>query len=125
MSMRRPLLGLLLVAILSPNPARGDDDDSWRKPLASRNQFPLALLFVSLEPERAGVLAKGEQALLFDFGYSNIITLQSREEESLTLDLEYLRSVFRFDAGLGRGFEVSTSFPVYLMYGGFLDGFIS
>jgi hypothetical protein len=43
----------------------------------------------------------------------------------LVVDLESLRSLFVFKAGLGREFEVAASLPIYVMHGGFLDGFIS
>ncbi len=100
-------------------------EDSWRKPLANRNQFPLALFFISLDPERATVLEKGERAVILDFNYSNHIISQSHLGESLLLDMEYLSSTFQFNAGIGKGFEIGASLPFYVMYGGFLDGFIS
>jgi hypothetical protein len=113
--------GLLFVSRLLSAAA----EDSWRKPLTNRNQFPLALLFISPDPERATVLEKGKRTLFMDFDYTNNLLLQDYPEESLVLDMEYLSSTFQFAAGIGKGFEIGASIPFYIMYGGFLDGFIS
>jgi len=101
------------------------DDDSWRKPLAARNQFAPALLFISLAPERATVLGKNERSLHLNFDYSNTLLPDSTRGESLVLDLEHLSSLLEFQAGLGGGFELGAALPIHTMYGGFLDGFIS
>jgi hypothetical protein len=108
-----------------PVPISTADDDTWRKPLRNRNQFLPALLFISLEPERATVLGKADRRFALDFDYSNILVSQTEERADLFLDAEYLRSDFRFETGLGKRFEISGSLPFYVMYGGFLDGFIS
>jgi hypothetical protein len=101
------------------------EDDTWRRPLRNRNQFPPALLFIFLEPERATVLEKDERLFGLNFDYSNILVSQQTNGDALFVDAEYLRSDFRFETGLGRGLEVRASIPFYVMYGGFLDGFIS
>jgi hypothetical protein len=101
------------------------DDDSWRKPLGNRNQFPPSLLFISMEPERAAVLAKGDRSLGLNFDYSNILVFRKTDREELFLDAEYLRTDFRFETGLGKGLEVRASIPFTIMYGGFLDSFLS
>ena len=120
------LLPLLVWGTIAPSaraaPASGD---RWRRPLAHRNQFPPALLFLSLEPERGDVLGKKEVLLSFDFSYSNILANHMLSSESLLIDMEYLRSLARIGLGLGRGFELDASLPVLTMYGGFLDGFVS
>ena len=67
-------------------------DTTWRRPLASRNQFPVSLLFVSLAPDKASSLANGRTALDINFDYSNIISGQESEDEIFYLDLEYLRT---------------------------------
>ncbi len=87
-------------------------DSDWRRPLASRNQFPLALMFVSLTPDRARTLEAGRMALDLQLDYSNIIMHQDSETELVSLDLEYLRT----DVGLRRGFardiELGVSIPL-------------
>lgn len=109
----------------------GDDaeveevDDTWRGPLANRNQFPPAFLFISLEPERARVLQKGDRSVFVNFDYSNILVLQESELEDFQIDLETLRILLQGKWGLGREFEVAGSLPIYWMQGGFLDPFIS
>lgn len=100
-------------------------DDTWRGPLAHRNQFPPAFLFLSLQPERARVLSAGERTVFVNFDYSNIITLHDTESESFEVDLESLRTLLRAQFGLGRDFEVVGSLPIYWMHAGFLDPFIS
>jgi hypothetical protein len=112
------------IVFISANVGRAADD-SWRKPLSNRNRFPLALLFLSMNPERATVLDKGERAFSLDFDYSNILAPQSSSQESLELDMEYLSATIGFRAGLGKGFELGAALPLFVIYGGFLDGFIS
>jgi hypothetical protein len=124
MTVLRALVLAVLAVSTSAQPAMAEDD-TWRKPLRNRNQFPPALLFISLEPERATVLEKDDRRLGFNFDYSNILVSQHTNGEELFVDAEYLRSDFRFETGLGRGLEVRASIPFTIMYGGFLDGFIS
>ena len=99
-------------------------DTSWRRPLTSRNQFPVSLLFVSLAPDKASSLAKGRTAFDINFDYSNIISRQDSENESLFLDLEYLRTAVAFKRGLPKRIELGVSIPFYVYYGGFLDPFV-
>jgi hypothetical protein len=114
---------LIFAGIVSPT-MRAQDDD-WRKPLATRNQLPLALLFLDPEPESGSVLSKGRKSISFNFNYSNILLKENSTHESLLLDTEYLGSTLGFRSGLGRGVEASLSIPFYIMYGGFLDPAIS
>ena len=99
-------------------------DTSWRRPLASRNQFPVSLLFVSLAPDKASSLANGHTTVDVNFDYSNIISDQESENESLLLDLEYLRTAVVFTLGLPKQMELGYSIPFYVYYGGFLDPFV-
>ncbi|MGH9462758.1 MAG: DUF3187 family protein [Vicinamibacteria bacterium] len=103
----------------------GESDDSWRGPVANRNQFPPAFLFISLGPERARVLGKGERTVSVNFDYSNILILQKSDLESLEIDLESLHAVFQANFGLGRNLEIAGRLPLYWMQAGFLDPFIS
>ena len=96
----------------------------WRRPLASRNQFPVSLLFVSLAPDKASSLANGRTALEIRFDYSNIISGQDFENESVFLDLEYLRTEVELNHGLPKRMELGVSIPFYIYYGGFLDPFV-
>jgi len=102
-----------------------ESDDAWRGPVANRNQFPPAFLFISLEPERARVLKKGERTLSANFDYSNTLILQKNDLESLEIDLESLRAVLQANFGLGSNLEIAGRLPLYWMYAGFLDPFIS
>ncbi len=77
------------------------------------------------EPTSGAVLTRGQKFISFDFSYSNVVLEENSARESLLLDMEYLRSTLGFHAGLGRGFEADISLPIYTMYGGFLDPFIS
>ncbi|MCI0407008.1 MAG: hypothetical protein L0191_00370, partial [Acidobacteria bacterium] len=86
-------------------------NEDWRKPLANQNQFPLALLFLSLEPTGTEVLPRGESVFTFDLSYSNIITIRDSQLENLVLDLESLGSVFRWEIGLGRGLQTGVTVP--------------
>jgi hypothetical protein len=101
----------------------------WRAPLLSRNQFPIFLLFLVPEPERAAVLGPGRTSLDFDLSLSNIIKTShapaSPSADHLILDYEWWRAQARFELGLGRAFQASASLPFYDRSGGFLDPFIS
>ncbi len=133
--MRTPALARSLCALLlSASAAAGqtevadeeaDLDSSWRRPLGSRNQTPLALLFVYMTPDRAAAIEKGELDLDIVFDYSNIIQEQNTENEFLRFDLEYLRTLVALKRGFGSGFELGFSVPFYVYYGGFLDPFVN
>jgi hypothetical protein len=123
---------LVTLALSSAAPAGGEEaqkpapvEEQWRAPLTNRNQFPLAVLFLSLEPSGTRLLPRGASSFALDFSYSNIITLRESAEETLVLDLEMLRTLVRWELGLGRGFQVGAALPLYALHGGFLDGVIS
>jgi hypothetical protein len=101
------------------------DDSSWRRPLGNRNQVPLALLFVSLTPDRATALEKGRLELDAVFDYSNIIFHREVENELLHLDMEYLRTLVTARRGFGWGLELGVELPVYAYFGGIFDTFVS
>lgn len=100
------------------------DQRSWRRPLDSRNQFPIALMFVSLTPDSATSLSRGDTRVDVRFDYSNIISGHEAEDEFFYLDLEYLRSEILVSHGLPKRVEFGISVPFYVYYGGFLDGFV-
>jgi hypothetical protein len=102
-----------------------NDGSSWRRPLGSRNQTPLALLFVYMTPDRAAVIPRGELDLDIVFDYSNIIQEQQTENEFLRFDLEYLRTLVALKRGFGHGVELGFEVPFYAYYGGFLDPFVN
>jgi Protein of unknown function (DUF3187) len=106
-------------------PVVADSDSSWRRPLGSRNQMPLSLLFVYLPPDRAESLPAGATGLDLSFDYSNIIQGQDSETELIHLDAEYLRTLVGLRRGLGGGVEVGVEIPFYVYYGGFLDSFVN
>lgn len=134
-STKRHTVAILLLASLFAGPVGAQNesgvdesqaqiDTTWRRPLASRNQFPFALLFVALTPERAGTLAPGRNELELQFDYSNIISREEREDTFFELDFEYLRTNVQWKRGFSHGVEAGMSLPVYLYYGGFLDPFV-
>jgi len=102
-----------------------DNDDSWRKPVGNRNQFPPSLLVLALEPERGTALRRGESFFSFDFDYSNVISIAEAPNEFIVVDLESARFLPHARVGLGRGVELGAAVPIFYFYGGFLDGFIS
>jgi hypothetical protein len=97
----------------------------WRRPLGNRNQVPLALLFVSLTPEGASTIDKGQLEIDAVFDYSNMIFHRETETELLHLDMEYLRTLFSVKRGFGAGFELGVELPFYAYFGGILDPFVS
>lgn len=106
-------------------PGTPSTSSSFRGPLASRNQMPLALLFAYLVPEDARSLERGVYDFEVTFDYSNIIMDQSNDFEAVRLDLEYARTDLRLRRGFGRGFELGASIRFYAYFGGFLDPFVS
>jgi hypothetical protein len=118
-----PAICIIFIGIISHTVQA--QDDNWRKPLANRNQFPLALLFLDPEPESGLVSSKGQKSISFNFNYSNVLLQEDSSHESLLLDMEYLGSTLRFKEGLGSGLEAALSIPLHTMYGGFLDPSIS
>jgi hypothetical protein len=129
--MRTFALGALLLsasAALGQTAAPAEEvdfDSGWRRPLGSRNQTPLALLFVYMTPDRAAVIPRGQLDLDIVFDYSNIIQEQQTENEFLRFDLEYLRTLVALKRGFGRGLELGFEVPFYVYYGGFLDPFVN
>jgi len=130
-------LGVLLAAALIFVPLRpalaqneNEADSSWRKPLSSSNQFPIYLLFLRLEPERAVSLTAGQALFNLDLGLSNILKTSTvlpsdPNADRLVLDYEWWRFLLQLDVGLGRGLQMSMSLPLYYRSGGFLDPTIS
>jgi hypothetical protein len=100
-------------------------ENDWRRPLANRNQFPLALLFIAPNRADGEVLPRGARSVSLNFDYSNILSRDAAGRESLWLDMEYTSAAIGFQVGLGRGFEAGASLPIYAMHGGFLDPLIS
>jgi hypothetical protein len=78
-----------------------------------------------MKPETATTLAAKDMRLVFNFDYSNTIIEKKNDQESLLLDMEHLATEIRFHAGFVKGIELGVAFPFYVMYGGFLDPFIS
>jgi hypothetical protein len=99
-------------------------DSSWRRPLASRNQIPLSLLFIYLTPDRSGIVPRGQIDFDLSFDYSNIILAAEEESEAIRLDLEYLRTLLSLKRGFGGGLDLGIEIPFYVYYGGFLDPFV-
>src|SRR3990172_1947867 len=93
-----------------------DDASSWRRPLGSRNQTPLALLFVYMTPDRAAAIGKGELDLDIVFDYSNLIQEQQTENEFLRFDLEYLRTLVALKRGFRRRLDLRFDVPFYVYY---------
>jgi hypothetical protein len=127
---KRHTVAILLLAFLLTGHARAQNkneegpalpDTTWRKPLSARNQFPFALLFVALAPERARSLAPGRSEIELQLDYSNIISREETDDSFFELDLEYLRTNLQWKRGFSHGLEVGVSAPLFLYYGGFLD----
>lgn len=122
---RSIIITAVLVTLVLSVRQGGAEGSPWRQPLANRNQFPIAVQFIYMKPESATVLTKNEFRLAFNFDYSNTIIDRSNDRESLALDMEHLSTEIRVQAGLGKGFELGVWLPFHVMYGGFLDPFIS
>jgi hypothetical protein len=122
-----PLVLLLSASTAAAQAVAPNGDSRWRQPLRSRNQTPLALLFVYMSPDRAASIEKGALDLDIVFDYSNIIQEQQTDSESefLRFDLEYLRTLVGLKRGFGRGIELGFEVPFYVYYGGFLDPLVS
>ena len=113
------------VSAQTPDPDEVDASQAWRRPLASRNQTPLALFFVSMTPDHALCLRQGDLDLDIALDYSNIIQEERTDHEFLHFDLEYLRTLISLKRGFGHGLEMGFEVPFYIYYGGFLDPFVN
>ncbi len=123
------LAALLVLAQLAAAQGSPESDSFWRKPLHSQNQFPILLLFLGFDPERAVSLGQGETSFNLDLSLSNIIKTSTASPDpsadSLVFDYEWWRMLAQYEVGLGSGWEASVSLPLYYRSGGFLDPFIS
>lgn len=93
-------------------------------PLTLRNQNPIYLEFLNLQPGRAVAISKGVYEIRIDNAYSNIYEEGYGPNNSLLLDMELLRTALCFNAGIYDGMEAGIEIPFLRLDSGFLDGFI-
>lgn len=93
-------------------------------PLNLRNQNPIYLQFLNLEPTRAVALKKGEYSFRIDNSYSNVFERGINSSNNLLLDMEILRTALKFDAGIYDGMSAGIEIPFLRLDTGFLDKFL-
>lgn len=93
-------------------------------PLTLRNQNPVYLEFLNLEPTRAVVLPKGEYAIRLDTAYSNVFEMNGSVNYDELIHLEVVRPAFHFNAGVYDGMEAGIEIPFIRLQHGLLDKFL-
>ncbi len=95
-------------------------------PLTVRNQNPIYLEFLNLEPTRAVALPVGQIEFRIDSAYSNIFEEASggTNNTAFMFDMELLRTAFHLNAGVYDGMEVGLELAFMRLDNGFLDSFI-
>ena len=93
-------------------------------PLTVRNQNPLYLQTLGLEPARAVSLEKGNAEFRLDIAYSNIFEREASATNEMNLDMELMRLALHAVYGLTGDLDIGLEIPLFTTWGGFLDAFI-
>ena len=100
------------------------NDYSSRGPLAFKNQNPLYLEFLNIEPTGASVLARNNFSFRVDNTYSNVFEIGASQTNDLLIDAEVLRTALHFNYGIYDDMELGLEIPFIRFDTGFLDGFL-
>ncbi|MBW1972762.1 MAG: DUF3187 family protein [Deltaproteobacteria bacterium] len=113
----------MLIFILFPSLLKA----YWRNgfgPLNTRNQFPLNLIFLDLNPEPAITLPVKRLKVELISDYSNIFLMGYHQNLISETDMEMLRTSLILKGSPFNNMEFGIEIPVYGIFGGFLDHFI-
>ncbi len=121
--LNRSLLCWLALSVLAPSTIFAAEYEP-NGPLTLRNQSPIYLLFLNVEPTRAKTLSKGDISLRIDNAYSNIFEYGIGTNTDLMFDMELLRTSLNVDFGVSDNMEVGIEIPFLHFEGGGLDEFL-
>ena len=93
-------------------------------PIPVRNQHPIQLTVLALNPNRVQTLPVGDAEVGVDLAYTSLFLESEQGTSSFTMDGEVLRAGLRASFGLPAGFEIAWELPMAITSGGFLDSFI-
>ncbi len=94
-------------------------------PLPTRNQHPVQLTVLHLDPVPARTHPAGEVTVRLDGAYSSLWLAGSGIGGRFSMDGENLRAALDARVGLGAGLELEVEIPVGYASGGSLDGFVT
>ncbi len=93
-------------------------------PLTTRNQNPVYLQTINLQPTRATILPEDSLEVRIDSSYSNIFETGSSRTNWYQADMELWRLSLNAIYAFRDDMEASIEIPFILTWGGFLDPFI-
>lgn len=94
-------------------------------PIPARNQHPVQLTVLHLDPVPAATLPAGEASVRLDTAYSSLWLGGRANGNSFTMDGENLRAALDLRVGLAAGLELELGIPVGYASGGGLDSFVT
>ncbi len=117
--MFRLLLGAGLCVLFAASALAADPSSFY-----TQNQSPLVAIYGLPRDTEARLRSKGEGALRMTLDLANNFIHEKTPTEEVILDGESLCLTLSGRYGLGHGLEVGLDAPVWMIGGGFLDGFI-
>ncbi|MBI2091986.1 MAG: DUF3187 family protein [Deltaproteobacteria bacterium] len=115
---------IFCLVILFFSPDVSSEEFVPKGPLTMRNQNPLYLQFLNIEPTRAVTIPKNSVSFRVDNEYSNTFERGLGRNTELFIDMESLRTSFNIDVGVYDNMEAGIEIPFLRFDTGFLDGFI-
>ena len=94
-------------------------------PIPARNQHPVQLTVLHLDPVPAATHPAGEASVRLDTAYSSLWLSGNGNGNRFAMDGEMLRAALDLRVGLGAGLELELGLPVGYASGGRLDGFVT
>lgn len=94
-------------------------------PLPARNQHPVQLTVLHLDPVPAATHPAGEASVRLDTAYTSLWLSGNGNGNRFAMDGEMLRAALDLRVGLGAGLELEMGLPVGYASGGSLDGFVT
>ncbi len=126
--LRRRAAGLAAAAALlaggGPSGAAAHAAEGPAPPIPWQDQAPVARLFLQPPFEAPDLLAPGDLSVEARLAYSNSVFLAANDRLRVELDGETLRSALVLRYGLLDRLEATFELPIFLDYGGALDGTI-
>ena len=108
------------LGVCAPGPSRAIEP----APLPWRETTPTARMYLQLPFEAPAVVGEGALAADFRLCYSNSILVGATPTLAIDVDAESAAFVALLRYGFAPGFEAQLAVPVFVDYGGFLDGSI-
>ncbi len=118
---------LLLSCVKAFAGTSSSQDSQGAGPIPIRNQMPLYLFFLQMEPDKASVIEESKSIINADYTVSNITVSCFTPVSSLyniNIDAEVSRITLDFRYGIYENAEVGIEVPYLSLSRGYLDGFV-